>query len=297
MTSNAAESQQNSKSHLGIAADFTATVLREETQRNALQTTSDALLPDDLSPRVQAKETPVLKLSGIDFAYGSVQVLFDISFEVPRGQTLALLGTNGAGKSTLLRIISGLEIPRRGVICLSGKTITDTSPQLRTHLGIQQLPGGSGVFTDMTVNQNLVMGAYIHRSNRAYVEKQISKVLELFPALKWQQNQQAGALSGGHQQMLALARVLLHEPEILLIDELSLGLAPTVVQDLLKVIEDLQEQGQTIVVVEQSLNIALNIADQAIFLEKGQIRFAGSATELAERNDLVQAVFLGKKKN
>ncbi len=239
-------------------------------------------------------EIPALQLNNIDFSYGPVQVLFDVAFEVKKGETLALLGTNGAGKSTILRVISGLGIPERGVVRLGGRTVTYTSPQLRSHLGIQQLPGGKGVFPDMTVRQNLVMGAYIHRRDSVDVERRIASVLELFPDLERRQGQRANSMSGGQQQMLALARVLLHEPEILLIDELSLGLAPTVVQDLLELIERLQERGQTIILVEQSLNVALSIADRAIFLEKGQIRFEGSAQELLERDDLARAVFLGR---
>ena len=239
-------------------------------------------------------EVPALQLNNIDFSYGPIQVLFDVAFEVKKGETLALLGTNGAGKSTILRVISGLGIPQRGVVRLGGRTVTYTSPQLRSRLGIQQLPGGKGVFSDMTVRQNLVMGSYIHRHDSVDVERRIASVLELFPDLERRQGQRASSMSGGQQQMLALARVLLHEPEILLIDELSLGLAPTVVQDLLELIERLQERGQTIILVEQSLNVALSIADRAIFLEKGEVRFAGSAQELLERDDLARAVFLGR---
>ncbi|MEC9448869.1 MAG: MFS transporter [Actinomycetota bacterium] len=240
-------------------------------------------------------EVPVLQVNNVDFSYGPVQILFDVGFEVRRGETLALLGTNGAGKSTILRVISGLGMPRRGVVRLNGRTVTYTSPQLRSRLGIQQLPGGNGVFPDMTVRQNLVMGGYIHRGDREDVERRIVEVLDLFPDLADRQGQRAGSMSGGQQQMLALARVLLHDPEILLIDELSLGLAPTVVQDLLALVERLQERGQTIILVEQSLNVALSVADRAIFLEKGQIRFEGPARELLERDDLARAVFLGRE--
>ena len=240
-------------------------------------------------------EVPVLQVNNVDFSYGPVQILFDVGFEVRRGETLALLGTNGAGKSTILRVVSGLGMPRRGVVRLNGRTITYTSPQLRSRLGIQQLPGGNGVFPDMTVRQNLVMGGYIHRGDREDVERRIVEVLDLFPDLADRQGQRAGSMSGGQQQMLALARVLLHDPEILLIDELSLGLAPTVVQDLLALVERLQERGQTIILVEQSLNVALSVADRAIFLEKGQIRFEGPARELLERDDLARAVFLGRE--
>ena len=244
--------------------------------------------------RSNTNETiPALQVNNVDFSYGTVQILFDISLEVNKGETLALLGTNGAGKSTLLRVISGLGVPKRGVVRLNGQTITYASPERRAKLGIQQLPGGAGVFSDMTVNQNLIMGAYILKDDNEDVKKRIENVFELFPELQKLQKQKAGSLSGGQQQMLSLGRVLLHEPEILLIDELSLGLAPTVVQDLLDIIERLQEKGQTMIVVEQSLNIALSIANRAIFLEKGQIRFEGSAQELSERDDLARAVFLG----
>ena len=250
---------------------------------------------DEEKRRHESDEIPALQVNNLDFCYGPVQVLFDVGFELRKGETLALLGTNGAGKSTLLRVISGLGTPRRGVVRLGGRTITYTSPQLRAALGIHQLPGGKGVFPGMTVHQNLTMGAYIHRRDRDDVTGRIDRVLELFPDLAQRQGQGAASLSGGQQQMLALARVLLHDPEILLIDELSLGLAPTVVQDLLVIIERLQEQGQTIIIVEQSLNVALAVADRAIFLEKGQIRFEGPAQELLERDDLARAVFLGKE--
>jgi len=250
---------------------------------------------DEEKRRHESGKIPALQVNNLDFCYGPVQVLFDVGFEVNRGETLALLGTNGAGKSTLLRVISGLGTPRRGVVRLGGRTITYTSPQLRTTLGIHQLPGGKGVFPGMTVHQNLTMGAYIHRRDRDDVASRIDRVLELFPDLAQRQNQLASSMSGGQQQMLALAKVLLHDPEILLIDELSLGLAPTIVQDLLVVVEQLQEQGQTIIIVEQSLNVALSVADRAIFLEKGQIRFEGSAQDLLERDDLARAVFLGKE--
>ena len=250
---------------------------------------------DEEKRRHESGEIPALQVNNLDFCYGPVQVLFDVGFELRKGETLALLGTNGAGKSTLLRGISGLGTPRRGVVRLGGRTITYTSPQLRAALGVHQLPGGKGVFPGMTVHQNLTMGAYIHRRDRDDVTGRIDRVLELFPDLAQRQGQGAASLSGGQRQMLALARVLLHDPEILLIDELSLGLAPTVVQDLLVIIERLQEQGQTIIIVEQSLNVALAVADRAIFLEKGQIRFEGPAQELLERDDLARAVFLGKE--
>ena len=147
----------------------------------------------------------------------------------------------------------------------------------------------------MSIGDNLLMGAYAYRKDRDDRDRRIAKVLEMFPDLARRPNERAGNLSGGQQQMLALARVMLHEPEVLIIDELSLGLAPVVVQSLLETIEGLKAQGQTMIIVEQSLNVALAISDRAVFLEKGHVRFEGSARELAERDDLARAVFLGRE--
>ncbi len=249
---------------------------------------------EEAERRAQDPElVPALQVNNLDFSYGNVQVLFDIGFEVKKGESLALLGTNGAGKSTVLRVISGLGTPSRGVIRHHGRTMTFSSPQVRSKLGIQQLPGGSGVFADMSVSKNLVMGAYKFRHDKADMARRIKRVGELFPALASRGDDLAGNLSGGQQQMLALALVMLNEPDVLLIDELSLGLAPSVVQELLEMIDDLRAQGQTMIIVEQSINIALAISDRAIFLEKGQVRFEGSAAELLERDDIARAVFLG----
>ena len=236
---------------------------------------------------------PVLQLSGIDFSYGHVQVLFGLSLEVQRGEVLALLGTNGAGKSTALRVAAGLETASRGVVRLNGRDITYTTPEQRNRLGIHLLQGGKGVFAQMTVAENLEMGGFVYRSDRADLRRRIDRVLELFPVLKERRTQRAGSLSGGEQQMLALAIVMLHEPEILMIDELSLGLAPIVVQGLLDVVESLKVAGVTLIIVEQSLNVAAAIAERAVFLEKGRVRFSGPVRDLMERDDLARAVFLG----
>ena len=236
---------------------------------------------------------PVLQVHGVDFSYGSVPVLFDVGFEVRRGEVLALLGTNGAGKSTILRLVEGLATPSRGVIRLHGRTVTYVAPEQRVRLGIVSLAGGEGVFPELSVADNLAMGAFVHRHDRADLAARISRSLARFPQLAERRDTPAGQLSGGQQQMLALAMALLHDPEILLLDELSLGLAPAVVADLLGVVEDLRAQGLAMVVVEQSLNVALALADRAVFLEKGRIRFDGPARDLAERDDLVRAVFLG----
>ncbi len=235
---------------------------------------------------------PALQVSNVDFSYGRVQVLFGVNFDVARGETLALLGTNGAGKSTALRTISGLAIPSRGVVRLNGQTITLTSPETRVNLGIHQLPGGKAVFDPMTVRDNLEMAAFIYR-DRADADRRIEGALDLFPQLRDRLRDEAGDLSGGQQQMLGLAMALVHEPEVLIIDELSLGLAPTVVQQLLAIIDQLKAAGQTMIIVEQSLQVALAVADRAIFMEKGQVKFSGPTAELLERDDLARAVFLG----
>jgi ABC-type branched-subunit amino acid transport system ATPase component len=220
-------------------------------------------------------------------------VLFDIGLEVERGEVVALLGTNGAGKSTLLRAISGLGIPDRGVVRLNGRTLTYVDAEIRFREGIVQLRGGAGVFPELSVGDNLHASLLTSKITRTERFERIDHVLESFPALTARRGVAARDLSGGQQQMLALSMALVHQPEILLIDELSLGLAPLVVEELLGVVQDLRARGQTMIVVEQSLNVALAFADRAIFMEKGHIRFEGPAQELAQRDDLVRAVFLG----
>jgi ABC-type branched-subunit amino acid transport system ATPase component len=270
------------RSSSSIRQDLSLVVeeLREELTEHDRQAQS----PDNI---------PVLQVKNIDFSYGAVQVLFDVELEVRRGEILALLGTNGAGKSSVLRVVAGLATPSRGVVRLNGRTITYVSPEQRVTLGIDLLPGGKAVFPSMTVGANLEMGAYAYRKDKADRDRRIARVLELFPVLQEKLADRADSLSGGQQQMLGLARSLLHDPEILLIDELSLGLAPVVVQDLLMILDRLRSEGMTIVIVEQSLDVALSIADRAVFLEKGQVRFEGRAEDLRGRDDLVRAVFLG----
>ncbi|MCY4665301.1 MAG: ATP-binding protein [Acidimicrobiaceae bacterium] len=236
---------------------------------------------------------PALQVRNLDFSYGSVQVLFDVSFEVARGEVVALLGTNGAGKSTLLRAVSGLGVPDRGAVRLGGRTVTYADAEDRFSAGLVQLRGGAGVFEDLSVADNLRASVLASGLDEAEIEARTARALSLFPALAERTAAAGRDLSGGQRQMLALMMVLMHEPEVLLIDELSLGLAPVVVQELLDVVQRLRDDGQTMVIVEQSLNVALSFADRAIFMEKGRVRFEGPARELAERDDLARAVFLG----
>lgn len=256
----------------------------------------EELLEEQAEARRTAQDptaAPALQVRNLDFSYSSVQVLFDVSLDVSRGETVALLGTNGAGKSTLLRAISGLGIPDRGVVRLCGRTITYAEAEDRFAAGLVQLRGGAGVFDALTVEENLRASVLAAGLDSAQLSQRLDRSLSMFAALGERVGQTAGQLSGGQQQMLALAMALMHEPEVLLIDELSLGLAPMVVQELLGVVGRLREQGQTMVIVEQSLNVALTFADRAVFMEKGRVRFVGAAEELATRDDLARAVFLG----
>jgi ABC-type branched-subunit amino acid transport system ATPase component/predicted MFS family arabinose efflux permease len=264
--------------------------------RNDLSLVVEELLEEQEEHRKRTERgesVPVLQVANVDFSYGTVQVLFDVGFEVHRGEVVALLGTNGAGKSTILRVVSGLAVPQRGVVRLNGRNITYVAPEARARLGILELPGGAGTFPNLTVGQNLAVSARLATRDRREIERLVDEAFGVFPELAERRREVASNLSGGQQQMLALARVLIHDPEILLVDELSLGLAPVVVQRLLQVVEDLRARGQTIVIVEQSLNVALAVADRAIFLEKGEVRFEGPTAELAGRDDLVRAVFFG----
>jgi ABC-type branched-subunit amino acid transport system ATPase component/predicted MFS family arabinose efflux permease len=264
--------------------------------RHDLSLVVEELLEEQEEARKRAVEgarTPVLQVANTDFSYGPVQVLFDVNFEIHKGECVALLGTNGAGKSTILRVISGLEVPERGVTRLNGRNITFVAPEQRVRHGIVQLPGGKGVFPSLTVMQNLGVASRLRKGTASEIAARIENVLELFPELVDRRKQLARSLSGGQQQMLALARVLMQEPEILLIDELSLGLAPVVVQRMLELVDQLKARGQTMIIVEQSLNVALAISDRAIFLEKGEVKFEGDARELMERDDLARAVFFG----
>jgi ABC-type branched-subunit amino acid transport system ATPase component len=235
----------------------------------------------------------LLQVRNLDVSYGAVQVLFDVALTAHKGETLALLGTNGAGKSTLLRAISGLTLPHRGVVRFEGRSVTYTDATERVRRGIVQVAGGKSVFASLSVRENLLAGAHTFIWDAARLEERASEVLDLFPALVPLLDQPAGTLSGGEQQMLALAKALLLEPQILLIDELSLGLAPVAVQEILVTIDRLKAQGLTMVIVEQSINVALAVADRAVFMEKGRIRFEGRTADLLERDDLARAVFLG----
>ncbi len=225
-------------------------------------------------------------------AYGSVQILFGVDFEVADGEIVALLGTNGAGKSTLLKGICGLVRPSAGTVTFNDEDITKLPADVTTHRGISLMPGGKGVFPTLSVAENLRLAAWTIRHDPERIETARAEVEELFPILSSRSGQMAGNLSGGEQQMLALGGALMTRPQLLMIDELSLGLAPTIVAQLLEVVREIHRRGTTIVIVEQSVNVALNLAKRAVFMEKGEVRFEGDAAELLDRPDILRSVFI-----
>jgi branched-chain amino acid transport system ATP-binding protein len=233
----------------------------------------------------------LLLIRGVEVSYGNVQVLFGINLEVAEGEVIALLGTNGAGKSTLLNAISGVTEANRGAIIFDGRDITHAPPNEIAELGIIQVPGGKGVFPSLSVGENLRLAAWMHRKSDDG-DAALARVRELFPILVQREKDPAGNLSGGQQQMLALGMAFLAKPKLLMIDELSLGLAPVIVAQMLPVIEEFRQQGTTVILVEQSVNVALEVARTAYFLEKGEIRFSGPTAELLERPDILRSVFI-----
>ena len=251
---------------------------------------SDTLVLDRTEPT--APGTPLLSCRGIDMAYGPVQILFDVDFDVAEGEIVALLGTNGAGKSTLLKGICGLVRPTNGTVMFNGEDVTKLPADVTTHRGISLMPGGKGVFPTLSVAENLRLAAWLIRNDPSRVEEARNEVEELFPILKSRSSQMAGNLSGGEQQMLALGGALMTRPQLLMIDELSLGLAPTIVAQLLEVVREIHRRGTTIVIVEQSVNVALNLAERAVFMEKGEVRFEGPTAELLDRPDILRSVFI-----
>ena len=232
------------------------------------------------------------RLEGVDFAYGSLPVLFGTTFDVRPGEILGLLGTNGAGKSTVLRVLCGLNRPSAGRVFFDGDDVTGVPAEQMVERGVALVPGGRAVFPDLTVLENLEIGAYPLRRDRAARDERIEDALELFPLLRERTRRLAGSMSGGEQQQLAIAKAVLLRPRLLCIDELSLGLAPAVVEGLLATVRRIHALGTTLVLVEQSLNVAVATCDRALFLEKGEVRFEGEPSELLERGDLARSVFV-----
>jgi branched-chain amino acid transport system ATP-binding protein len=234
----------------------------------------------------------LLLVRNLDVEYDGVQVLFGVNFEVDEGEIVALLGTNGAGKSTLIKAISGLVEATNGAVIFDGRDATYAPPYEVAARGIVQVPGGQGVFPSLTVDENLRLASWLQRHDHRRTREATEQVLDRFPILRDRLHEPAANLSGGQQQMLTLGMAFITKPRLLMIDELSLGLAPSIVAELLVVVRDLRAQGTTIIIVEQSVNVALTIAETAYFMEKGEIRFHGNTAELLERPDVLRSVFL-----
>lgn len=223
--------------------------------------------------------------------YGEVQILWGASLKLEKGKLTSLVGSNGVGKTTLLRTVMGLLRPWKGAVIFDGKDITRSSPHARASAGLALVPEGRQLFTDMSVYENLEMGAITGRA-RPHLQRNLERVYELFPRIKERRNQDAGTLSGGEQQMLAVARGLMAEPEILMFDELSLGLSPVLVLTLFETLGTLKSQGLTMLLVEQNVHMALAVSDYAYVLSEGKIWMEGEAHSLA-KNEEVRKAYLG----
>jgi branched-chain amino acid transport system ATP-binding protein len=234
---------------------------------------------------------PVLEIENLDSGYGEVQILRDVSLSLEKGKLTALVGGNGVGKTTLLRTVMGTVRPWRGAIRFKGEDISRLPAFKKPGLGLVLVPEGRKLFTDMTVYENLEMGATNSRA-RPHVERNIERVFALFPRLEERRTQQAGTLSGGEQQMLAVARGVMAEPEVLMFDELSLGLAPVLVLQLFETLQQLKASGLTMLLVEQNVHMALSISDDAYVLTEGAITLSGTAAEVAG-HEQVRASYLG----
>ena len=239
----------------------------------------------------------LLVIRGLDVHYGGTQVVFNLDLDVEEGEVLALLGTNGSGKSTVLKTISGLMIASNGAIYFDGVDVTHQPPHEQAQKGIVMVPGGRAIFPTLTVRENLRAAGWIYRKEERYVREKTAEVLEMFPILRERLDTQAGSLSGGEQQMLCLSQAFLMRPRLLMVDELTLGLAPQIVEQLLEVIRRINTAGTTVILVEQSINLALTVARRCVFMEKGQVRFDGPTAELLSRPDVARSVFLGEARS
>lgn len=233
----------------------------------------------------------MLEVKDLHVSYGAIKAVQGISFEMEQGETVALIGSNGAGKSTTLRTISGLEKAKSGSIVFQGQELTKLKPHQIVELGIAHVPEGRRVFARMSVDENLRMGANIIK-DRAQIKQDLERVYDIFPRLRERMKQQAGTLSGGEQQMLAMGRAMMSEPKLLMLDEPSMGLAPLLVEQIFDIIRELHKAGATILLVEQNAQMALEVADRAYVLETGSITLSGSGHELLE-SDAIKKAYLG----
>ncbi|HEU4729872.1 MAG TPA: ABC transporter ATP-binding protein [Kofleriaceae bacterium] len=243
------------------------------------------------TPGEHAEPPPLLEVDGIDVFYDDVQVLYGLGFEVRRGEIVTLLGSNGAGKTTTLRAITGLRPPRAGEVRFDGRSLANVPAAARAELGIALVPEGRELWPQLTVLENLELGAYTRRARRN-ARRTLERMFALFPRLAERRQQAAGSLSGGEQQMCAIARALMSEPQLLMLDELSLGLAPVLVDQLMQTIAELHAGGMTILLVEQNLKKALAVAERGVIIETGKKRLEGPSAELAG-NPEIRAAYLG----
>ncbi len=236
----------------------------------------------------------MLRIEGLNAAYDSIKVLKNVSLKVPKGKVVSIIGANGAGKSTLLKSISGLMKISKGRIVYKDKNIAGMPPNRIVGLGISQVPEGRQIFAHLSVLDNIHLGAYLYfkRSNRLDIKQRVDRIYEVFPILETRSKQIAGTLSGGEQQMLAIARALMARPELLLLDEPSMGIAPLIVREIFRVIQQLNESGTTVLLVEQNARAALKVAHHSYVLERGEIVMEGLAGELLH-NPRVKEVYLG----
>ncbi len=235
--------------------------------------------------------TTVMEVNGIASGYGEVQILWNVSLKLEKGKLTSLVGSNGVGKTTLLKTIMGLVKPWQGNVVFHGKDITGLAPHTKASQGIILVPEGRQLFTDMSVYENLEMGAFSKRS-KANFHQNLEKVYDMFPRLKERTNQKTGTLSGGEQQMVAVARGLMSEPDVLMIDELSLGLAPFLVLDLFEILRRLRKEGLTMLLVEQNVQMALAVSDYAYVVADGRVEIEGPSREVAA-NERVREAYLG----
>lgn len=233
----------------------------------------------------------MLKIENVNAGYGDLKALFDISLHLEKGEVVSLVGANGAGKTTLLRIISGLLPVTSGTVTFEGKDLLKVKSYERAELGIAHIPQGRGILGSLTVRENLMMGAFTGRA-REHLEENLEKSYTMFPILRERKEQLAGSLSGGQQQMLAIARALMAEPKLLMLDEPSLGLAPIVVEEMFEIIARVAADGMSILLVEQNLMQALSVADRGYVFDTGHITMSGTAGELRENKE-IQAAYLG----
>jgi branched-chain amino acid transport system ATP-binding protein len=272
-----------------VHAEMDGPVLNQTIERTSQMASDGFAGASQVSPEATHA---ILSVEQLGAGYGDIQVLFDVTFSVREREILAILGSNGAGKTTLLRTISGLLIPRRGTIKFCECQIGGCNSDEIVKLGISQAPEGRRVFAGLTVEENLKLGAFRRASNTTPVPQRLDRIYSYFPRLRERRKQLAGTMSGGEQQMCAIGRALMAQPKLLIIDELSLGLAPLIVEELLGVLNEVHHTGTTVMLVEQDVSVALGFSDRAIVLQAGKVVLQGQSAELVKNENIIRS-YLG----